>query len=97
MITCREQGAADLVYPGLAQRRQRAGINMLARFQFGKASDLQSQSRTLLGAVLPQMFDPDHEARVPAGNVESELVRSPGVVLVDTVARLQTKYEGIAN
>ena len=39
------------------------------------------------------MFDPDHGARVPAGNVVSDLIRSPGAVLVDTVARLQLDME----
>ena len=39
------------------------------------------------------MFVPDREARVPAGNVESELFRSPGAVLVDIVARLQLDME----
>ena len=56
------QGAAGPAYPGLAQRRQRAGIDIPARFQFGKTSDLQSPddllppgrnslSRTPLGLV----------------------------------------------
>ena len=39
------------------------------------------------------MLDPDQEARVPAGNVESELFRSPGAVLVDTVGHLQLDME----
>ena len=101
---CRGQGVASPAYPGLAQRRQRAGINMPAHFQFSKTSDLQSPEDSLppgrkqfepdpLGAGLPRMFDPDHEARVPAGNVESELIRSPGAVFVDTVTHLQVDME----
>ena len=43
----RGQGAADPAYPGLAQCRQRAQIDMLARFQFGKTSDLQSPEDVL--------------------------------------------------
>ena len=100
----RGQGAAGPAYPGLAQRRQRAGIDMLARFQFSKASDLRSPEGLLslgrkqfepdpFGAGLPRRFDPDHGTRVPAGNVESDLIRSPGAVLVDTVARLQLDME----
>ena len=38
----RGQGAAGPAYPGLAQCRRQAGIDMPARFQFGKNSDLQS-------------------------------------------------------
>ena len=94
----RGQGAAGPAYPGLAQRRQRAGIDIPASFQFSKASDLRSSEGSLLpgrkqfepdpfGAGLLWRFDPDHGARVPAGNVESDLIRSPGAVLVDTVER----------
>ena len=77
---------------------------MPVRFQFGMTSHLQNPEDLLppgrkqfepdpLGAGLPRMFDPDQEARVPAGNVESELYRSPGAVLVDTVERLQPDME----
>ena len=97
----RGQGAAGPAYPGLAQR---TGIDMPARFQFSKASDLRSPEESLplgrkqcepnpFGAGLPRRFDPEHGARVPAGNVESDLIRSPGAVLVDTVARLQLDIE----
>ena len=100
----RGQGAAGPAYPGLAQGQQRSVIDMPARFQFGKASDLQSPEDSLrlcrkqfepdpLGAGLPRMFDPDREARKPAGNIESELFRSPGDVLVDTLARLLLDME----
>ena len=43
----RGQGAAGPAYPGLSQRRQRAGIDMPARFQFGKTSDLQNSEDSL--------------------------------------------------
>ena len=100
----RGQGAAGPAYPGLAQRWRRAGIDMPARFQFGKISDLQSPGDLFppsgkqfepnpLGAGFQRMFDSDQETRVPAGKVESELSRSPGAVLVDTVARLQLDME----
>ena len=38
----RRQGTADPTYPGLAQRRQSAGIKTPTSFDFGKASGLQS-------------------------------------------------------
>ena len=100
----RGQGTAGPAYSGLAQRRQRAGIDMQARFQFSKAPDLRSPEGSLppgrkqfepdpFRAGFPRRFDPDHGARVPAGNVESDLIRYPGAVLVDTVARLQLDME----
>ena len=77
---------------------------MPARFQFGKSSDSQSPEDLLppagkqfepdpLGVGFQRMFISDKETRVPAGQVESELFRSPGAILVDTVAHLQLDME----
>ena len=104
----RGQGAADPAYPGLAQRRRRAGIDMPARFQFGKSSDLQSPEDLLppagkqfepdpLVVGFQRMFDSDKETRVPAGQVESELFRSPGAILVDTVITHSARYGEVAS
>ena len=45
------------------------------------------------GADLPNKFDPDHRTRSPAGNDVSDPIRSPGALLLDTVARLQLDME----
>ena len=61
----RGQGVAGPAYPQLAQRQWRAGIDMPARFQFGKTAGLQSPedcypraenglSRTPLGLVFSE-------------------------------------------
>ena len=53
----RRQGTAHPTYPGLAQRRQRAGIRTPTRFNFGKAPGLRSPDGQLppVGA----QFEPD--------------------------------------
>ena len=61
----RGNGAADPAYPGLAQCRRRAGIDMPARFHFGKSSDLQSPED--LFSPAGKQFEPD-----PRGLIFSE-------------------------
>ena len=53
----RGQGAAGPAYPGLAQRQQRAEIDIPARFQFSKALNLRSPE----GLLPPgrKQFEPD--------------------------------------
>ena len=93
------QAVVDRQQPG----RQQAGIDMPARFQFSKAADLRSPEGSMppgrkqfepdpFGAGLLWRFDPDHGARVPAGNVESDLIRSPGAVLVVDMEELRPPY-----
>ena len=96
----RKQGTAHPTYPGLAQHRQRAGIKIPTRFSLGNAPGLRSLDGQLppvgaqfepdpFGADLPITIDPDYRTRWPAGNDVSDPIRSPGAVLIDTVARLQ--------
>ena len=100
----RRQGVAKSTYPVLAQRRQRAGIRMPTGFNFEKTPGLKSPYRQLpLGraqfepdffvAQPPANNDPDHRPRSPAGSDGLDPIRSPGAVLIDTVARLQMDME----
>ena len=90
------QGTANPTYPGLAQRRQRAGFKTPSRFNFVKAPDCgawmasfrswgHSLSRTHLGLIWEELT----RTRRPAGDDVSDPIRSLGAVLIDTVARLQ--------
>ena len=100
------QGAAKPTYPGLAQRRQSAGLKTPTRFDFGQASGLQSPDGQLLrmGAQfeldpfeddLPRKFDLDHRTRLPVRNGVLDPLCSPKAALIDTVARLQLDMEEI--
>ena len=100
----RRQGAAIPSYPGLAHRQQRAGMKTPTQFRFGKVPDRPSPDEklspeeehfapTLFAAGLPATFEQSHGTRLMAGNVVSDLVWSPGAVLIDTVARLQLDME----
>ena len=73
-------------------------------FNFGKTPGLKSPHRQLppgraqfepdfFEAEPPANNDPDHRTRSPVGSVGSDLIRSPGSVLIDTVARLQMDME----
>ena len=96
--TRRRQGVAKSTYPGLAQRRQRAGIRMPTGFNFEKKTPgLKSPDRQLppgraqfeldlFGAELPANNDLDYQTRLPVGGYVSDPIQSPGVVLIDTVA-----------
>ena len=86
----RRQGAAIPAYPGLTHRRQRAGMKTPTQLRFGKVLDRPSPDEQL--SPEEKHFEPNL-TRLPAGNVVSDPVWSPGAVLIDTVARLQLDME----
>ena len=101
---CRRQGAANPKYPGLAQRRQNAGIKTPTRVDFGKASGLPSPDGQLprVGTQfepdpyedgMPRKISPGNWMRLPAGIDRLDAIRSPNAMLKDTVARLQLEME----
>ena len=76
----------------LTQRRQRLGIKIPTGFNFEKSFPGQLEPGYFV-AESPANNDPDPKTRSPAGGDESDLIRSPGDVLIDTVARLQIDME----
>ena len=91
---------ADPTYPGLAQRRQNAGIKTPTQVEFGRISGFPGLVGQLPGVGtqfepdpcedgLPQNIDPGCRGKLPAGHGGPELIWSPDAVLMDTVARLQ--------
>ena len=46
-----------------------------------------------MGLNRQEKNDPDHRTGLPAGHDVSDPIRSPGAMLIDTVARLQMDME----